>query len=157
MSKKKLGTADPKVVSLRQRACLNSQPHRVSDPLFTQSDFFDARDVIQVKYEMLRRVRVNGDPVAESSRAFGFSRPSFYQAQGAFDAGGLPALLPKKPGPRSSHKLREEIVDWLARLQISEPGISSTELAERVEKHFSITAHPRSIERALSRRKKKHR
>jgi len=39
------------------------------------------RDVVQVKYEMLRRVRVDQVPMARAARAFGFSRPAFYQAQ----------------------------------------------------------------------------
>lgn len=155
MSKTKPQSADPKVTLLRKRGCLNSQPERVTDPLFSKSDFFDARDTIQIKYEMLRRVRVDGQSVAQSARAFGFSRPSYYQVQSAFEAGGLSALLPSKPGPRSAHKLRDEIVDWLITLRATEPGLAPAELAERVAEKFAVSAHPRSIERALERRKKK--
>jgi transposase len=146
---------DPKTTSLRERGCLNSEPERVSDPLFSQGDFFDARDTIQVKYEMLRRVRIDGHPIADSARTFGFSRPSFYQVQQAFDSGGLPALLPKKPGPRGGHKLRADVVEWLASLLENEPELSSSQLAERVVQQFGLLVHPRSIERALARRKKK--
>ena len=39
---------------------------------------------MQVKYEMLRRVREDGQRVSEASATFGFSRPSFYEAQAAF-------------------------------------------------------------------------
>ena len=42
---------------------------------------------------------------SHSAAAFGFSRPSFYQAQAALAGGGLAALVPRKPGPRRAHKL----------------------------------------------------
>jgi hypothetical protein len=61
---------DPKVDALRQQASLNPHPQRVSDPLFAPGDFFDRRDLIQVKYEMVRRVRADGQSVAQSAKAF---------------------------------------------------------------------------------------
>ena len=105
--------SDPKAESLREQGCLNPHPERVHDELFAAGDFFDARDLVQLKYEMLRRVQVDGRPVSHSAKSFGFSRPTFYQAQQAFTAGGLPALVPKKPGPRRAHKLSEEVVGFL--------------------------------------------
>jgi transposase len=152
---RKPGSSDPKATSLREHGCLNPGPESVRDPLFSQGDFFDSRDTIQVKYEMLRRVRVDGHSIADSVRAFGFSRPSFYQAQQAFDSGGLPALLPKKPGPHGGHKLGSEVVAWLFSQLENEPGLSSLQLAERVAEEFALLVHPRSIERALARQKKK--
>ncbi|MCX5737091.1 MAG: helix-turn-helix domain-containing protein [Proteobacteria bacterium] len=152
---KKLNAPDPKIEALRARSCLNSHPESVTDPLFAASDFFDARDVVQVKYEMLRRVRRDGQPVSVSSSAFGLSRPSFYQAQSAFDLGGLAGLLPKKPGPRSAHKLSAQVVLFVEQLRQDDPGLRSTELCERVLERFGLEVHPRSVERALARAKKK--
>jgi hypothetical protein len=75
----------------------------VADPAFNSGNpFFDARDLVQVKYEMLRRVRQEGRRVTKSAAAFGFSRPSFYEAQASFEIGGLPGLLPQRPGPNAS-------------------------------------------------------
>lgn len=73
---------DPKVKALRARRSLNPRPGMVRDERFAGSAFFDARDLVQVKYEMVRRVRVDGDAVSRSAAAFGFSRPSFYEAAG---------------------------------------------------------------------------
>jgi len=148
---------DPKAATLRQQGCLNPHPDRVQDPLFASTDFFDARDLVQVKYEMVRRVHVDGQPVSHSAAAFGFSRPAFYKAQAALDGGGLAALVPKKPGPRRSHKLSEEVVDFLAQEQLEDPSVRPPELASRVQKRFGCKVHPRSVERALARRKKKGR
>ena len=51
---------DPKVEALRAARTLNPRPEAVGDERFAADGFFDARDVVQVKYEMVRRVRVDG-------------------------------------------------------------------------------------------------
>jgi len=146
---------DPKAEVLQQRRCLHPRPEQVSDELFISNDFFDPHDLLQVKYEMLRRVREDDHSISQAAASFGLSRPSFYQAQAAFEAGGLPALLPKKPGPRGAHKLSEEIVEALRKMQDNAPNINTTVLAEQVRTRFDVVVHPRSIERALARMKKK--
>ena len=146
---------DPKIEALRHHGSLNPHPGRIQDPLFATTDFFDARDLVQVKYEMVRRVRVDGHPVTRSAAAFGVSRPTLYQAQAALARGGLAALVPRKPGPRRAHKLGPEMVDFLHRAQAEEPSLRAPELARRVRARFGRTVHPRSIERALARREKK--
>lgn len=148
---------DPKAQALRQRGCLHPHPEKVSDDLFASSDFFDPRDLLQVKYEMLRRVRVDGYTVSQSAAGCGLSRPSFYQAQTAFEEGGLPALRGKKPGPRRAHKLSEEIVTALRETLAKQPDLSTSTLAKGVAEQFGVSVHPRSIERVLARQEKKRR
>ncbi len=146
---------DPKAEVLHQRRCLHPRPEQVSDELFISNDFFDPRDLLQVKYEMLRRVREDDHTISQAAANFGLSRPSFYQAQAAFETGGLSALLPKKPGPRGAHKLSGEIVEALRKMQDNAPNINTTVLAEQIRTRFDVVVHPRSIERALARKKKK--
>ncbi len=146
---------DPKADALRQRGCLHPRPERVTDELFVSSEFFDPRDLLQVKYEMLRRVLVEGQSVSQSAVRFGLSRPSYYQAQKAYEEGGLPGLLPKRPGPRRAHKLSEEVVEALRVALAGEPTLGPQELAQLVELRFGLSVHPRSVERALARHKKK--
>jgi transposase len=123
----------------------------VADSLFVDSDFFDARDLVQVKYEMVRRVRAEGRPISHSAAEFGMSRPTFYQAQAALEVGGMAALVPKKPGPRRAHKLDTEVMDFLERLRSEDPSLRSADLAARVLDRFGRKVHPRSVERALAR------
>ena len=104
---------DPKTRALRQEASLHPHPEQVTDELFSTQEFFDARDLVQVKYEMLRRVQSEGQTVSQAAANFGFSRPSFYQAQAAFQQGGLPALMPQKRGPKQAHKLTAEVLGFL--------------------------------------------
>ena len=148
---------DPKTDALHEQGCLHPYPEKVTDELFASGAFFDARDLVQVKYEMLRRVRIDGRPVSDSAARFGLSRPSYYQAQTAFEEGGLPALLPKKPGPRRAHKLSEEVMTALEEALTEEPELSSEDLVQLIEKRFGISVHRRSVERALARQEKKRR
>ena len=146
---------DAKVSALRHQHALNPRPDRVRDPVFTSGNpFFDAQDLVQVKYEMLRRVREDGERVSEASATFGFSRPSFYEAQAAFEQSGLAGLVPQRPGPRRAHKLSAAVLDALEAALREQPRLSSADLARLVETRFSLSVHPRSVERALRRRKK---
>jgi transposase len=142
---------DPKEEALRAARALNPRPEAVTDLAFAESEFLDARDLVQVRYEMVRRVRAEGQTVSAAAASFGFSRPSWYAAAAALDEGGLPGLLPARPGPRRAHKLTAEIVAFLALALADDPGLRPGELARRVEESFGITVHPRSVERALQR------
>src|SRR5919106_1086962 len=118
---------DPKVEALRAERCLNPRPEAVSDAEFAASEFFDARDLVQVKYEMVRRVRVDGEAVSRSAAAFGFSRPSFYEAAAALGEGGLAALVPARPGPRRAHKLTTEVGGFVRRRLEVDPSLRSVD------------------------------
>jgi transposase len=142
---------DPKVEALRAERSLNPRPEAVTDEEFRSSEFFDARDVVQVKYEMVRRVRVDGEPVSRSAAAFGFSRPSFYEAAAAVDNGGLAALVPARPGPRRAHKLTDEVVAFARQLLEADASLRSVDLTAEIAERFAIQVHPRSVERALAR------
>jgi len=148
---------DAKTEALKKQRALNPRPQKVSDELFQQSEFFDPRDLVQVKYEMLRRVRVEGLPVSEAARAFGFSRVAFYQALTAFREHGLPGLVPKRPGPRQAHKLSDSVLDFIEQQRVEDKTLRARALAKMVLKKFGLSVHPRSIERALFRRQKRGR
>ncbi len=143
---------DPKDAALREARCLNPRPEAVADQAFTAGpEFFDARDLVQVKYEMVRRVRAEGEPVTAAAAAFGFSRPSYYQAAAAVDAGGLAALVPARPGPRRAHKLTGEVVAFARELLDADPSLRSADLAGAIAGRFGITVHPRGMSSCASR------
>ncbi len=145
---------DEKHRGLRQQSTLNPRADAVTHPLFRGSEFFDPHDLLQVKYEMLRLVSLEKRPVSEAAKAFGFSRPSFYQAQAAFEQSGLVGLIPQKPGPRSGHKLTPTVMEFLTQARVAEPSLRPQRLATLVKKNFGVQVHPRSIERQFLRQKK---
>ena len=147
--------SDDKAESLRKNGTLNRHPERVNDPRFLDEPFFDPRDLVQVRYEMLRRVNREGQSVSESARNFGVSRPTWYHAARAFAENGLAGLVPERPGPRRAHKLDDTVVEALVEARRAAPGITTAELVTLVRSRFGIPVHRRSVERALGRAKKK--
>lgn len=144
-----------KLRNLQQQGSLNPHPQDVTDELFQSGDFFDPNDLVQVKYEMLRRVEIDKVSVSQSAKSFGFSRPSYYQAHFAFVDAGIAGLLPQKRGPRRAHKLTSAVVEFLEKSRREQPLLSSQELVAMAQKEFGIRVHQRSIERALLRHQKK--
>jgi transposase len=150
------GRPDPKETALADARCLNPHPEQVTDPEFGSSDFFDARDAVQVKYEMVRKVQAGGVPVTEAAAAFGYSRPAYYQAAAALEQSGLDGLVPARPGPRSGHKLTDQICAWAEQQLAADPQLRPAQLTGPIEDAFGVRAHPRSIERALARYQQRH-
>jgi transposase len=132
---------------------LNPSPEKVSDPKFLEGEFFDPRDLVQVRYEMLRRVSVDNVSVAQATSEYGVSRPTYYQARASFEEAGVAGLVPKKRGPRGPHKLQGDILAFVEKHVVAGEPIRARELAKLIRKEFSVKVHPRTIERALGGKK----
>lgn len=145
---------DPKLAALAQSGTAHRHPEAVHDPAWRAGTFFDPRDLVQVKYEMLRRVRIEGASIQAAAAAFGFSRPAFYRAQRAFAAAGLTGLIPQRPGPRHAAKLTEEVLDFVERAAQDDPAATTRDLLAAVRTRFGVVVHRRSLERARRRRGK---
>jgi transposase len=146
---------DQKTLELKRTGTLNPHPEAVADLLFNENPFFDPRDLLQVRYEMLRRHSAQGISILDAAAAFGVSRPTFYQTQAAFHQAGLAGLLPSQRGPKDGHKVTAEVLDYVATLRAAEPGLTTVQCVQAVQEHFGVTLHRRSLERALARSKKK--
>src|ERR1039458_9385642 len=83
---------DGKAQELAASRTLNPRPEAAVDEGFQGSEFFDARDLAQVKYEMVRRVEADRVSVSAAVGAFGFSRQSYYPAARALADEGLAGL-----------------------------------------------------------------
>ena len=139
---------------LRASGTFNRSAKKVKDPLFSSQDFFDPQDLVQVKYEMVRRVTQDGLPIAKAVAQFGFSRPSFYAAKQALEEFGIPGLIPKKTGPQQEHKLTDEVMEFVWQKLEKDNTLNTKVLLERVQSKFGIKVHKRTIERAIARKKK---
>lgn len=143
-----------KAERLKALKSLNRHPERVRAAWFQTGSFFDAQDLVQVKYEMLRHVKHEGASKAEAADLFGMSRPAFYQAEAALEREGLAGLLPRQRGPKGAHKLTAEVMEFIERRQTQDPDIHARALAREIKAQLNVSVHPRSIERALARKKK---
>ena len=147
--------SDPKRAALRAAGALHPHPEAVQDEAFSRHEFFDRRDRVQVKYEMLRRHRLEGRPVTEVATAFGVSRQAFYKAETALRASGIPGLLPRRRGPRRAHKCSDEVLEFVEQWRAAPASGRKESVVEAIQHRFKVSLHPRSITRALARLKKK--
>jgi len=143
----------PKARALREEGTLNPAPEKVHDPKFRDSEFFDSRDIVQVKYEMLRRVSVENAPVAHATEEYGVSRPTYYQTKASFNQAGIAGLVPKKRGPRGPHKLQGAVLAFIQEQLVAGEPIRARELAKLIRQKFDLEVHPRTIERAVAVKK----
>jgi transposase len=146
---------DTKRETLAKDGALNPRPEAIRDAVFTGNPFFDAKDLVQVRYEMVRQHRVDGVAISEASTNFGVSRPTFYKAFRALQKAGLPGLLPSQRGPKDGHKISAEVVAFVADLRAASSGLTTSQCLKEIETRFGIKVHRRSLERALARKKKR--
>lgn len=141
-----------KLAVLRTYHAAHPHPGAVVDPLFAPDQaFFDPRDLVQVKYELLRRVGRDRTPVSRQCADFGLSRQTCYLARAAWEQRGWAGLLPHHPGPRRGYRLDSAVLAYLRQARAQQAGPSARQLALLVEQRFDRRVHPRSIERALAR------
>ena len=149
--------ASDKPGRLRGTGTLNPHPERVRDPRFAGSDFFDPHDLLQVRYEMVRLVRIDRLTLAKAAERFGVSLPTCFRMVKAFAHRGLPGLLPERRGPRGPHKITPEILAFVDEHRVRHGRIGAARLVPLIEERFGVKVHPRGLEKALARRGKKGR
>jgi transposase len=143
-----------KLAALQATGTLNRTPQAVADPLFRAGGFFDPRDLLQVRYEMVRRHRLEAVPVATTAQLFGVSLPTAYQAHAAFAAAGLAGLVPKRRGPKQGHKLTPEILAHIVERRRERPDLRTGDLLAELRQNFGLIVHQRSLQRLLQGKKK---
>lgn len=147
--------SDPnKIRVLRASSTLHPHPERVRSPRFAETEFFDPHDLVQVKYETLRAVEIDGQPLSRAAADSGLSRPTVYEAQANFRVRGMEGLLPQKRGPKQPHKLKPEVLQFLEESLASEPELKVTVMVQKVRRRFGMDVHPRTVEKALKKAKR---
>lgn len=145
---------DPKQEALARDGLRNPHPETVRDPLFASNPFFDPDDLLQVRYEMVRRHKIDGQGISKVAADFGVSRPTFYKAEKAVKANGLAGLMPAQRGPKGGHKLSEEVIAFAAKLKVDNPEMTAAQRIDAIKARFGIEIHRRSLERALLKKKR---
>jgi len=145
----------PKHQALEESGTFNMHADEVRDPAFSHSAFFDPHDLVQVRYEMLRSVLNERQSITDTVARFGVTRPTFYKAHADFLRGGLVGLLPAKRGPHGPHKVTDDVMRFIEQSRVTQPDLDGPALVERIQRHFGLTVHRRTVARALVRSKKK--
>jgi len=131
--------------ALERAGLVHPRPDAVTADLFCSNNpFFLADDKVQVKYEMLRAVAVDGATVVAAAEAHGYSRAEFYLVQAAFAERGMAGLVDGRRGRRGPTKVSPEIAAFL---RDAPPEQSGADLARAVESRFGVSLHRRTAER----------
>ena len=139
---------------LKKEGTLHPYPDRVRSDLIAKFRFFDANDLMQMKYEMLRSVSVDQQPIAKAAYTFGLSRVAYYHAQKQYQQHGLAGLLPHRRGPKRPHKFTPEVMSFIdEHLRTTGGRPDWNFLSKQIEDRFGAKVHPRSVERAVKRKK----
>lgn len=140
---------EPRLEALDRAGLAHPRPEAVTAALFNSgSSFFLAADKVQVKYEMLRAVAVDGATVVAAAAAHGYSRAEFYLVQAAFAERGMAGLVDEKRGRKGPTKVTGEVAAFLRDAPAQRSG---AELARDVEERFGVSLHRRTAERARRR------
>ena len=146
-------TSPAKKKALLASGTLNPHPQDVRSELF-KMDFFDPWDRAQVKYEMLRAHSVDGDPVAEACRQFGFSRESFYQIQQSFSELGFISFLPGKRGRKGPVKLKGEVLEFALEKKKENPDLDPAQLAALIKQRYGTEIHRTTVMRGMKKKRR---
>jgi len=132
---------------LRRTRCLHRTPERVQNDRFTQqTDFFDPKDIVQVKYELLRSCEVEGRDVASACLDFGFSRTTYYKVLQAFLEGGLPALMGRPRGRLKPIKVTDVVRGYLIAEKAKNSKLSAHEMIEPLKERYQVELSERMIQ-----------
>jgi transposase len=136
-------------LTLELAGLVHPRAEAVSAELFCSGrEFFLAADKVQVKYEMLRAVAVDGQTVVAAAASHGYSRAEYYLVAAAFAERGMAGLVDERRGRKGPTKLSAEVVEFLRQ---APPQRSGAELARDVETRFGVSLHRRTAERARRR------
>jgi len=131
--------------ALEQAGLVHPRADAVTAELFCSNNpFFLAADKVQVKYEMLRAVVVDGATVVAAAEAHGYSRAEFYLVQAAFAERGMAGLVDGRRGRKGPTKVSADIAALLREAPVERSG---ADLAREVETRFGVSLHRRTAER----------
>jgi hypothetical protein len=130
---------------LERAGLVHPRAGAVTAELFRAGEpFFLAADKVQVKYEMLRAVFVDGATVVSTAAGHGYSRAEFYLVAAAFAERGMAGLVGERRGRKGPIKVTGQIAAFL---QAAPAERSGAELAADVAARFGVSLHRRTAER----------
>jgi transposase len=127
-------------------------PHseRVRAGPFLSHRFFDPRDKVQVKYEMVRAHAIDGEPITRVARTYGVTRETFYATSRRLATRGVLGLADQKRGRKGPVKVTPAIRDFAMSAKRRDPTLPSQTLAEQIATEFGVVVHAKTVERLLA-------
>lgn len=120
---------------------------------FSHGVFFDARDAVQVKYEMVRSVARRELTVTAASALYGLSRQTCHKCLRAVEREGIAGLMPKKRGPKDGYKFGADAKRYVDGYLLDHPDAGNGEVAAALKADTGVDVHSRTIARYRSKKR----
>jgi len=109
----------------------------------------DLNDPLQMRYELVRELKLSGSPKEEICAKFGYSRVMGHLYESAWDKSRWEGLKDKKKGPKRKSKRTEELENKILAIRFKHPEKDMYEIKDILaEEGYNISA--RSVARVLS-------
>jgi hypothetical protein len=106
-------------------------------------------DALARRFLMLLEGQCLEQNIAVVAEKYGYCRQRYYQLLDAFQQGGIPALQPKKTGPKSNYRRTDEAVRQVLRHLFLDPEASAHVVAQKLRQtHWAISV--RSVQRVIA-------
>lgn len=138
-----------KVELLKASRTYNFGYDRVTDDVFADSQLLDPRDLLQVRYEIVRAVD-NGESPERVAPRFGVSGMTARRCVERLAGGGILALVPERSGPRGPRALGAEAEAFVDAFALAHPLASGREVHEALEAALAPGVSQRTVERRLA-------
>ena len=118
-------------------------------PIICRRRFLRSQRIVQVKYEMLRRVQSEGHSGDGCRDGFRLLATLVLSSSVGLRGGWACRIGSAQRGPKQAHKLTDEVLDFIIETRQKQPHVRTAELVRLIQERFGTKVHPRSIERSL--------
>jgi hypothetical protein len=101
------------------------------------------------RFLMLVEGQCLGAPVTTTAEKYGFCRQRYYQMLADYQRGGLPALQPRKTGPKSNYRRTDQLVRQILRYRFLDPEVSPAVIVQKL-RQTGLALSLRSVERVIA-------
>ena len=137
---------------LKASNTFNPDYDKISDPKFSIDSIMDPRDLLQVRYELVRSVEYDNTPITHAAEEYGVSERTARRYIQSMKAGGLSALIPGKSGPSGPSVLKQEVCDFIDAYVASHPRASGKKVCDAIAQSMNISVGQRTVERYLQKK-----
>ena len=128
---------------------------KVTEPRFLDSDLFDPKDLLQVRYEMVRSIKEGVITLDEVPSKYGVSAMTAKRCVSSLEKGGIIALVPERKGPKGPSSLDDESLRFIDSYIAEHPKASGRKVHDALEAEKHVGVSKRTVERYLSSKKAK--
>lgn len=137
---------------LKESNTYNPKCDKVTACDFIENEVMDSRDLLQVRYEIVRAIEYDNKPVKEICSEFGVSASTARRYVRNLKEGGLIALVPEQKGPSGPTKLSKDAADFIDTYLKNNPKASGGKVHNALENRLHPGISKRTVERYLSKK-----